>query len=246
MLHLKPNGGYCIVMKRIGIFISVLVLGCIALLAPIHVPKAQAASCPDKPYMTVSPTIDVSGDYAVWIQEKRESTSKAVVSISNDGGKSCSSFAKSSGGDWAWKTGSSGTLKKSFSAGEASIRLYIDNGVTLLSNLLLTLDTKCTPTGDGSNCVRQPISMSVKGIDSGSTISGSVTIQTYINTKTVDPVRVEYYFDKESKPFSTSSSSPYCLVLTAGNCAGWPSSSLFNGSHKLTIRAVSGTEPTKK
>jgi outer membrane biosynthesis protein TonB len=165
--------------------------------------------------------------------------------VSGDGGASCQEFKKSTA-TWGWISGAGGTAKMNLTAGAASIRIYVEGGETHLANLLLTLDTSCVPAGDGSNCVQQPLQLSVAGIQQGDIISGSITVETFVTNKTVNGARVEYYLDNASTPYSTSTQSPYCLVLTANSCAGWPSSTLSNGQHKLTIRGVSEGNPTEK
>lgn len=219
-----------------GLSISVLLIS--SLVVTINPQKAKAAACPDKPYMVVNPSIEVAGEYAVWIREKREAATSPQIHISTDGGNDCSSMQKSSGTNWNWVSGSGGTLKKSIDAGVADIRIYISGGSIYLATLLLTLDTSCTPEEDGSNCVVEPLEFTVTGIAQGQTISGSPVIETTINDPPEGSILVEYSFDG-GDTFSSSTTSPYCLVLTGGTCAGWPSSSLSDGEHTLTVRTVS-------
>jgi hypothetical protein len=204
-------------------------------------PLASAAACPSAPYLIATPQIAAAGEYALWLEENRPTGSEVAVYVSADDGASCTEFGTPGSWDaWAWTSGSGDdVLTLDLAVGDIPLRLYTEGGATNVATLLLTLDHACEPTGTGENCVQQPIEFQVTGVAQGQVVSGSPVIQTAVTAPEGETVRVEYYFDDQTEAFSTQTTSPYCLILTDDTCAGWPSDSVSEGNHSLTIKLLS-------
>ncbi len=216
----------------------------LSLVQPLSV---SAAGCPDTPYLAVTTNIQASGDYAVWVEERLPADSSATVSVSADNGATCSKLEQPGSKDtWAWVSGGNSPLKLGLTDKTTALRLYTEGGKTQLAKLLLTLDIACIPTDDGSNCVQQPIDFSITGIAQNQVISASPIVETIIAEDVTQTVQIEYFLDNATSSFSTSTSAPYCLVLTNAACTGWPSSSLADGEHTLTVRSTSESGRVEK
>lgn len=221
---------------------------CVSLVSLVAAPlglmpaTAFAASCPSKPYLTADAEVDVAGEYSAWVLQKSNEGTSPSVYISADDGKSCTLMDRNeSTTNWQWVTGANGLVNLKLEPGKSTIRIYVDGGTTNLARLLLTLDNSCIPEDNGNNCVAQPLQISIGGLQQGATISGDINVQTYLITETTENVRVDYFFDGQTTVFSSSNTSPYCLVIAGNGCGGWSSKSLPNGQHTLTVRASSAS-----
>jgi hypothetical protein len=233
---------YQLFQKSAKHIFSILLLTCSTIISYTNLsPLASAAACPSAPYLIATPQIAAAGEYALWLEENRPTGSEVAVYVSADDGASCTEFGTPGSWDaWAWTSGSGDdVLTLDLAVGDIPLRLYTEGGATNVATLLLTLDHACEPTGTGENCVQQPIEFQVTGVAQGQVVSGSPVIQTAVTAPEGETVRVEYYFDDQTEAFSTQTTSPYCLILTDDTCAGWPSDSVSEGNHSLTIKLLS-------
>jgi hypothetical protein len=206
--------------------------------------SAQANACPST-YITVQNAIDVPGEYSVWLEQNKPSNDSSLAYISGDEGNSCTQFNSPDNSDtWSWTRLSDANKRITIGEDTSQFRVYISDGALKVSKLLFTLDGECVPTGDGTNCVEEPLDFSIVGLNKN--VSGSPVVETVLSNSSNPAVRVEFYFDEASTAFSTSTTAPYCLVLTDSDCAGWPSESLSDGKHSLTVRAISESGVTEK
>jgi hypothetical protein len=206
---------------------------------------AQSSSCNDLPGIELKQTLNASGVYAVWVLAKKE-TPTAVPYIKLDN-NACQQLALPKGADWEWVKGSSGTIKQSLSSGDHTFKVSVDGGAVLIDKILVSTDTNCDPSGNGQNCIEEPIDFAVEGIEQGSTVTGERKISASLSVETNDSVQMEFFIDNKS--IAKQLTAPYCLIETSkGGCGVYNVSTLGEGKHTLRVSASTpgGQYVTKK
>ncbi|HEY4161066.1 MAG TPA: Ig-like domain-containing protein, partial [Candidatus Saccharimonadales bacterium] len=125
---------------------------------------ASAASCtpPATDYGTdtIQQSVTTAGTYTVWshLFAPTGSTGSYMLEVDDGGGNAtCYSVGGSSvaANAWTWvnwQNTPSSVISANLTAGQYTFKLIGNSPDVELDNILLTTDTSCTPTDDGSNC----------------------------------------------------------------------------------------------
>lgn len=222
-----------------NIFIFILMAGLIAAqMIPMigRTVFAQNADCSTFPSMKATDNVPTTGSYRIWILAKKESnTVKPYLRV--DSGR-CHEYELPSGAGWEWLKGANNDVSENLSAGMHDFNISANGGAILVDKILVTNNVGCTPTGDGNNCLEEKLDFELSGVSSGP-ISGSRFVQVNIFTPLKTTANVEFFVDGVLQ--SSRTAAPYCMVVTAEQCAEFNFNTLGNGEHTLTAK-VSGNE----
>lgn len=149
--------------KKKGRVLLVLTLLALPLFALCFSRQAGAATCAamptDKGSASVSFTVDSAGTYRLWAHLYAPSSSGNTLALAFD--SDCSSLSVGGGtakaGAFAWLGYAAGTtnpVSVNLASGSHVITIAGQAPNVGVDRILLTADSSCTPTGDGSNCVQ--------------------------------------------------------------------------------------------
>lgn len=206
---------------------------------------SQSTSCDALPAVSLKQNVSIEGEYRIWLLAKKESTS-AIPYVKVDNGV-CRQVSLPTTNDWQWVGGRSGAITQNLTEGEHNFTFSVDNGAVLLDKVLVTSDLECVPTGDGGNCVQDPLNFVVVGISDGEIVNGSRTVSAQLSNTTYQYATVEFYID--DKLVGKQGAAPYCLVDTSATdttCTGYDFNALGNGDHKLKVVATSNNGLTEQ
>jgi hypothetical protein len=197
---------------------------------------SESVNCTDLPSLDFKQSTLSSGEYAIWVLAKTETTT-ATPYISVDG-KSCDKVALPESTDWEWVSGRGGVIKKDLSFGEHTYSFSVNEGAVLADKVIVTSDLDCIPKDNGDNCLDQTLAFElVGGLQQGSTVAGEQKVQALLTKGAgVEGNSIEFLIDDEK--VSTQSSEPFCLVDIGDDesCGLYNFSTLPKGKH--TLKAV--------
>ncbi len=195
---------------------------------------AQGA-CPAVDSVKVSMQLPISGSYAIWLHAATNQQQPTSLSIRFDGEANCESLKLPSTDTFQWTSGTNGTLTRMLTVGAHEAELFVVGGNFKADRLLVTGNTGCTPTGDGTNCVDQSVDIQVVGLQANQTVKNTLNLATTLVGATLVNAKVQYVFDTASTPYAVRTSSPYCLFKSGEVCASGDISSLGSGAHSVQI-----------
>lgn len=223
------------VSRFVSVFLAIgIVTTSIVAALGTHV-AAQSSGCSNMPSMDIQKTISGSGEHAIWILMKNESTTaRAYVSVDSE---QCVEFSKPKGNGWEWVSAKNGVYSKNLSLGTHNFAVHVNGGAILVDKILATTDTDCSPVNDGNECLEQEVNFTIEGIQQDSIVATNRQIKASLIGNINTQISMNFVIDDKS--ISTINSAPYCMVKTSDNdCGTYDFSKLGPGQHSVRVIAT--------
>lgn len=228
---------------NVQVAIGLMLGGTLSLFATSPVSAAACATPPtDLGTLTLTVNIPAAGTYTIWSRIMAPDTSNNSINLQVDSSE-CYDVGGGGGitaNTWTWvdyQAGStSNKVSTNLTAGNHTLKYIGTKAGLSLDKVIVTSDTSCTPTDLGTNCQpgdSTPPTVSIVSPTNNQAVTGTVTI----NATASDPSGIkEVKFLVDGQVVNTDTSDPYSFA--------WNSSTVANGSHKLTAQATDNANNT--